>query len=60
MSKNDDYATGNLLDFLMHQNHWKLISIDLSSQNKTNISQQNNFTGNSEEDDGASFLKKQF
>ena len=34
MSKNDDYTTGNLLDFRYHQNYYKLIGIDLSRQNK--------------------------
>ena len=26
MSKNNDYTTGNLLDYLYHQNYYKLIS----------------------------------
>ena len=30
MSRNDDYTTRNLLDFLYHQNYYKLIGIDLS------------------------------
>ena len=30
MSRNDDYTTSNLLDFLYHQNYCKLIGIDLS------------------------------
>ena len=33
-SRNDDYATGNLLDFLYHQDYCKLIGIDLSRQKK--------------------------
>ena len=33
-SRNDDYATGNLLDFLYHQDYCKLIGIDLSRQEK--------------------------
>ena len=32
MSKNDDYTTGNLLDFLYDQNDYKLIDICLSKQ----------------------------
>ena len=32
MLKNDDYTTGNLLDFLYHQNDYKLIGICLSKQ----------------------------
>ena len=39
MSRNDDYATGNLLDFSYHQNYYKLIGIDLSRQTNTNIPQ---------------------
>ena len=49
MSRNDGYATGNLLDFLYHQNYFKLIG--LSKQTNTNIPQQINFTGKLEEDD---------
>ena len=37
MSKNDDHTTGNLLDYLHHQNFYKLIGIDLSRQTNTNI-----------------------
>ena len=36
MSRNDDCITGNLLDFLYHQNYYKLIGIDLSIQTNTN------------------------
>ena len=31
MSRNDDYTTGNLLDYLRHQNYYKVIGIELSS-----------------------------
>ena len=51
MSRNDDYTTGNLLDYSYHQNFYKPISIDLSRQVNTNIPQQLNFTGKLEEDD---------
>ena len=30
MSKNNDYATGNVLDYLYHQSYYKLIGIYLS------------------------------
>ena len=66
MSKNDDYTTGNLLDFLYHQNYYKLIGIDLLRQTNTNIPQQISFTGKLEEDyDATIFLvlknrKRQF
>ena len=32
MSRNDNYTAGNLLDYLYHQNYYKLIGIDLSRQ----------------------------
>ena len=54
MSKNDDYRTGNLLDFSDHQ--YKLIGIDLSRQASTNIPQQINFTGKLEDDDCATMF----
>ena len=56
MSKNGDYTSGNLLNFKYHQNQYKLIGIDLSRQTNTNIPQQNNFTGKSEEDGGATMF----
>ena len=52
MSRNDDYTTGNLLDFSYHQNYYKLVGIDLSRQANTSIPQQINFVGKLEEDDG--------
>ena len=56
ISKNDDYTTGNLLDFSYRQNYYNLIGIDLSGQTNTSIPQQINFTGNLEEDDGATMF----
>ena len=53
---NDDYTTGNLLDYLYHQSYYKLIGIDLSRQTNTSIPQQSNFTGILEEDDGATMI----
>ena len=41
--RNNDYTTKNLLDYLYHQNYYKLIGRDLSRQWNSNISQQNNF-----------------
>ena len=35
MSNNNDYTTGNLLDFAYYKKHYKLIAIDLSKQTKT-------------------------
>ena len=56
MSRNDDYATGNLLDYLYHQKYYKLIGIDLLRQTNTSIPQQINFTGKIEEDDGVTMF----
>ena len=55
MSENDDYAMGNLLDYLYHQNYYKLIGIDLSRQTNASIPQIN-FSENFEEDNGATML----
>ena len=52
MSRIHDYTTGNLLDFLYHQNYYKLTGLDLSRQTNTTIPQKINFTGKLEEDDG--------
>ena len=52
MPRNYDYTTGNLLDYLHNQNHYKRIVIDLSRQTGTSIPQQINFTGKSKEDNG--------
>ena len=56
MSRNNDYTTGNLLDYSYHQKYYKLIGIDLSRQINMTISPQINFTGKIEEDDGATML----
>ena len=37
MSRNDDYTSGNLLDYLYHQKYYKLIGTDLSRQTNTSI-----------------------
>ena len=49
--KNEDYTTGNFLDFSDHRNCFKLVGIDLLKQTNMNIPQQINFTGKLEEDD---------
>ena len=56
MSRNDDYTTGNLSDYLYHQNYCKRIGIDLSRQINTSIPQQSNFVGRLEEDDGTTMF----
>ena len=45
MSNNNDYTTGNLLDFAYFKKHYKLIAIDLSKQTKLKDPQQINFIG---------------
>ena len=53
MSKNNDYTTGNLLDYSHHQSYFKLIGINLSRQKNRCILQQINFVGKLDEDDDA-------
>ena len=53
MSQNNDYTTGNLLDFSCHEKFYKLIGIDLSRQKNVSVPQQIDLTGKLEEDDGA-------
>ena len=43
MSNNNDYTTGNLLDFAYFKDNYKLITIDLSKQTKLKDPQQINF-----------------
>ena len=45
MSNNNDYMTGNLLDFAYYKENYKLIAIDLSKQTKLKDPQQINFIG---------------
>ena len=45
MSRNNDYTTGNLLDFAYFKENCRLIGIDLSKQTKVTDPQQINFTG---------------
>ena len=56
MSRNNDYTTGNWLEYLYHQNYCKLISIDLSRQTNMSIPQQINFTRKLEENDGGTMF----
>ena len=44
MSRNDNYTTEHLLDFLYHQNYYKLIGVNLSRQTNSSIPQQMTFT----------------
>ena len=50
-SNNNNYMTGNLLDFAYYKENYKLIAFDLSKQTKIKDSQQINFVGKIEEQD---------
>ena len=56
MSRNNDYTAGNLLDYLYHQNCYKIIGIDLSRQTNASIPQKINFVGRLEENDSAAMF----
>ena len=58
-SGNDDYTTGNLLDYLYQQKYYELNDTDLSRQTNTTIPGQINFVGKLEEDDGATMFLSQ-
>ena len=51
MSNNNDYTTGNILDFAYFKENYKLIRIDLSKQTKLKDQQQINFIGKLENQD---------
>ena len=59
ISKNNDYTTGNLLDYEYFSKHYKLIAIDLCKQIKLenpNLKQQINFIGKLEADEATMFF----
>ena len=59
MNKNNDYTTGNLLDYEYFKDHYKLIAIDLSKQielENPDLKQQINFTGRLEENNVTMFF----
>ena len=58
MSRNNDYTTGNLLDFSYHQNHYRVNDIDLSRQKKYEYSLTNQCYRKLEEDYGATYFWK--
>ena len=45
MSNNNDYTTGNLLDFVYFKRNYRLTAIDLSKQTKLKDPQQIHFIG---------------
>ena len=59
MSKNNDYTTGNLLDYKYFKDHYKLIPIDLSKQielENPDLKQQINFIGRLDENNATMFF----
>ena len=56
MSNNNDYTTGNSLDFGYFKENYKLIANDLSKQTKLKDPQQTSFIGKLEKNDGAKFF----
>ena len=59
MSKNNDYTTGNLLNYEYFKDHYNLITRDLSKQIKlenSDLKQQINFIGRLEENNPTMFF----
>ena len=59
MSKNNDYTTGNLLDYEYFKDHYKLIRLDLRKQielENPDLKQQINFIGRLEENNATIFF----
>ena len=56
MSNNNDYKTGNLLDFVYFKENYRLIAIYLSKQTKLKDPQQISFIGKLDEANGATLF----
>ena len=59
MTKNNDYITGNLLDYEYFKDHYKLIAIDLSKQielENPDLKQQVSFIERLEENSATMFF----
>ena len=56
MSNNNDYAMGNLLDFVYFKENYRLIAVDLSKQTKLKDPQQINFIGKLDKTNGATMF----
>ena len=59
MSENNDYTTGNLLDYKYFSKHYKLIERDLSKQielENPDLKQKINFIGRLERNEGATMF----
>ena len=59
IGKNNDYTTGNLLDYEYFPKYYKLIAVDLSKQielENRDLRQQINFLGKLEDDKATNFF----
>ena len=59
IGKNNDYTTGNLLDYEYFSRHYKLITMDVSKQIKLenpDLRQQTDFIGKLEDDKATLFF----
>ena len=59
MSKNNDYTTGDLLDYDYFSKHYRLIAIDLSKQielENLHLKQQINFIGRLEKNEAVAMF----
>ena len=56
ISNNNDYTTGNLLDFAYFKENYKLIAVDLSKQTKSKDPQQTSFIGKFDKNNGATMF----
>ena len=59
MKRNNDYTTGNLMDYEYFSKHYELIAIDLSMQiqlENTGTMQQTNFNDKLDRDDGTTMF----
>ena len=59
MGRNNDYTTGNLLEYQYFSKHYKLIAIDLRNQielESPDLKQQINFIGRLQRNEGATMF----
>ena len=56
MRRNNDYKTGNLLDFAYFKSNYRLIAIDLGKRIKLKDPQQTNFTAEAGEGGATMFF----
>ena len=56
MNNNNDYTTGNLLDFAYFKKNYRLIAIDLSKETKLKDPQQISFIGKFDKANGATMF----